>query len=70
MANATARASIQPYLTLFSYLKLRILYPLVAYLPLSLSYAMISLPFRLPFGAKCVSSLLSYNSNSSNIFFF
>ena len=52
MANATARTYIQPYLTLPSYLAVRIIYPLLAYIPLSLSYAMISLPFKLPFGAK------------------
>ncbi|KZT34384.1 hypothetical protein SISSUDRAFT_1052885 [Sistotremastrum suecicum HHB10207 ss-3] len=52
MANDAARAHISPYLKLSSYLILRIAVPLLAYIPLSLSYAMINLPFHLPFGTK------------------
>ncbi|KZS88478.1 hypothetical protein SISNIDRAFT_552553 [Sistotremastrum niveocremeum HHB9708] len=54
MANDAARAHISPYLKLSSYLILRIAVPLLAYIPLSLSYAMINLPFHLPFGTKYV----------------
>lgn len=35
-----------------SYLKLRIIMPLILYVPISLIYSMISLPFRLPFDGK------------------
>ena len=52
MAHSTARTFIEPFLTFRSYIRVRILVPLVVYLPLSLSYAMVSLPFKLPFGAK------------------
>ena len=33
---------------------MRIVVPLIAYIPLSMSYALINLAFDLPFGAKCV----------------
>ena len=52
MAHSTARTFIEPFLTFRSYIRVRILVPLAVYLPLSLSYAMVSLPFKLPFGAK------------------
>ena len=54
MAHTHARASIEPYLKLRSYLALRLLCPFLAYIPLSLSYALINLPFKLPFEAKLV----------------
>lgn len=50
MAHSTARARIEKHLTLPSYLLLRILTPLIVYVPLSLSYALLNLAFRLPFG--------------------
>ncbi|KAL5512381.1 hypothetical protein ACEPAG_3373 [Sanghuangporus baumii] len=49
MAHSTARSFISDYLTLPSYLILRIVTPLLTYLPLSLSYALISVAFKLPF---------------------
>lgn len=52
MAHAAARAVIAPRLKLSSYLCLRLLIPFAAYLPLSLSYTLISLAFGLPFDGK------------------
>ncbi|KAG8724775.1 hypothetical protein FRC09_014411 [Ceratobasidium sp. 395] len=52
MTNDAARGILGPFLTLKSYLWLRILVPLGLYFPLSLAFAMISLPFHAPFGAK------------------
>ncbi|KAL5480246.1 hypothetical protein ACEPAI_1516 [Sanghuangporus weigelae] len=49
MAHSTARSFISDYLTLPSYLILRIVTPLLIYLLLSLSYALISVAFKLPF---------------------
>lgn len=56
MAHSTARTFVEPFLTYRSYIRVRIFIPLAVYLPLSLSYAMVSLPFKLPFDAKCVLS--------------
>ena len=50
MAHSTARAAIEKHLTLYSYLTLRVVTPLTVYIPLSMSYALINLAFRLPFG--------------------
>ncbi|KAG8700338.1 hypothetical protein FRC11_013024 [Ceratobasidium sp. 423] len=52
MSNDAARGIIGPFLRIRSYLVLRLVVPLVVYIPLSLSFAMISLPFHAPFGAK------------------
>jgi len=52
MANATARSLVQRHLRFSSYLKLRIIVPLVIYFPLSLSYVLVNLAFHLPFGAR------------------
>jgi hypothetical protein len=52
MSGAGAREVIAPYLKTSSYIKLRIIVPILLYIPVSLIYAMISLPFKLPFGAK------------------
>ncbi|KAF8602424.1 hypothetical protein BDV93DRAFT_444098 [Ceratobasidium sp. AG-I] len=52
MTNDAARGILGPFLRLRSYLWLRILVPLALYLPLSLAFAMVSLPFHAPFGAK------------------
>ena len=54
MAHAAARAIIAPRLRLSSYLGLRLAVPCVAYLPLSMSYTLVSLAFGIPFGARCV----------------
>lgn len=54
MAHSTARTFVEPFLTYRSYIRVRIFVPLAVYLPLSLSYAMVSLPFKLPFDAKWV----------------
>ena len=50
MAHDTARDYLAPHLTFFSYLGIRIATPLLIYLPLSVSVALVSLPFKLPFG--------------------
>jgi hypothetical protein len=52
MSGAGAREVIAPYLSTASYIKLRVIMPILLYFPVSLIYAMISLPFKLPFGAK------------------
>jgi hypothetical protein len=52
MTNDAARGILGPFLRLRSYLYLRLLVPLGLYLPLSLAFAMVSLPFHAPFGAK------------------
>jgi hypothetical protein len=57
MANATARSLVQRHLRFSSYLKLRIIVPLVIYFPLSLSYVLVNLAFNLPFGARSVEFL-------------
>lgn len=57
MSGFMARAALEPYLTTAELLRLRLFSPLLLYLPVSLSYSMISLCFQVPFGAKYVSSL-------------
>jgi hypothetical protein len=52
MSTLGAREVIGPFLNTASLIRLRIISPLIVYLPVSLVYAMISLPFKLPFGAK------------------
>ncbi|KAI0653466.1 hypothetical protein C8Q70DRAFT_1035581 [Cubamyces menziesii] len=52
MANSTARAIVSPHMAFLPYLALRIFVPLMAYLPLSLSYALINLAFDLPLDTK------------------
>ena len=52
MAGAGARGIIGPFLNTAALIRLRIITPLIIYLPVSLIYAMISLPFKIPFGAK------------------
>jgi hypothetical protein len=52
MTNDAARGVLGPFLRLRSYLWLRILVPLGLYFCLSLAFAMVSLPFHAPFGAK------------------
>ena len=54
MAHSAARTVIAPRLKLFSYLFLRLAVPFIAYVPLSLSYTLVSVAFGLPFGGKCV----------------
>ena len=64
MANAAARALIQRHLRFSHYLILRFAVPLVAYVPMSLTYTLVSLAFHLPFdtryataiGLSCVTS--------------
>ncbi|KEP51553.1 putative nitrosoguanidine resistance protein SNG1 [Rhizoctonia solani 123E] len=50
MAIFPVRVSLEPYLTNRSVMLFRVLFPAIAYIPLSLSFAMISLPFHAPFG--------------------
>ncbi|CCO31528.1 Nitrosoguanidine resistance protein SNG1 OS=Saccharomyces cerevisiae (strain ATCC 204508 / S288c) GN=SNG1 PE=1 SV=1 [Rhizoctonia solani AG-1 IB] len=52
MSNDAARGILGPFLRLKSYLMLRLAVPLIVYIPLSFSFAMVSLPFHAPFGAK------------------
>jgi len=52
MATFQARRKLESKLTCVSLVSLRIAFPLIAYLPLSLSYALLSLPFHAPFGTK------------------
>ncbi|KAG9043519.1 hypothetical protein FS837_009467 [Tulasnella sp. UAMH 9824] len=52
MTHDFARGIISPFLRFKSYARMRVLVPLVAYIPLSFSYAMISLPFKVTFDAK------------------
>ncbi|KAG8874409.1 hypothetical protein FRB97_005917 [Tulasnella sp. 331] len=52
IAHDGARRVIHPYLRFRSYIGLRIIAPLIIYIPISFSYAMISLPFHVTFGDK------------------
>ncbi|KAI0092825.1 hypothetical protein BDY19DRAFT_990504 [Irpex rosettiformis] len=52
MAHSAARTIIAPRLKFYHYLILRLVVPILAYLPLSLNYTLISLAFGLPFGGK------------------
>ncbi|KAI0739998.1 hypothetical protein C8Q80DRAFT_208199 [Daedaleopsis nitida] len=52
MANSTARALVAPHMPFLSYIGLRISVPLLAYFPLSMSYALINVAFKLPLGTK------------------
>jgi hypothetical protein len=58
MANAAARGLVQQHLRFSSYLALRIVVPLLIYVPLSLNYALVNLAFNLPFGTRSVDYLL------------
>ncbi|PSR81279.1 hypothetical protein PHLCEN_2v6439 [Hermanssonia centrifuga] len=52
MAHSAARAVIAPRLRFSSYLVLRILIPLIAYIPISMSYTLVNVAFSLPLGGK------------------
>lgn len=52
IAHDGARRVIHPYLRFKSYVGLRIVAPLIIYIPVSFSYAMVSLPFHVTFGDK------------------
>lgn len=52
MAHDAARGVIAPFLNFKSYAKLRLIVPLIAYIPLSFSYALVNLPFKVTFGEK------------------
>ncbi|RDX39720.1 hypothetical protein OH76DRAFT_1490876 [Lentinus brumalis] len=52
MANSTARALIEAHMRFLPYIALRIIVPLVAYFPLSMSYALVNVAFDLPLGTK------------------
>ena len=52
MAGYALRGPLEPFLTIGELLRLRILAPLILYAPLSFSYSMISLCFKVPFQAK------------------
>ncbi|KAG2126055.1 hypothetical protein DEU56DRAFT_916205 [Suillus clintonianus] len=51
-ANASARALVQKHLRLSSYLLLRFAVPLLIYVPMSLTYVLVSMTFGLPINAK------------------
>ena len=51
MTSAGAREVLGPFLNTAALIRLRIITPLIIYLPVSLIYAMISLPFKIPFDA-------------------
>ncbi|KAH9938891.1 uncharacterized protein BXZ73DRAFT_44386 [Epithele typhae] len=52
MANSTCRALVEPYMAFRPYIRLRLVIPLLAYFPLSLSFALMNLAFGLPLGTK------------------
>ncbi|KAG8854906.1 hypothetical protein FRB96_007306 [Tulasnella sp. 330] len=52
VAHDGARRVIHPYLRFRAYIGLRIIAPLIIYIPVSFNYAMISLPFHVTFGAN------------------
>ncbi|TFY62802.1 hypothetical protein EVJ58_g3646 [Rhodofomes roseus] len=52
MANSALRPIVARHLTLPWYVALRVCAPLLAYVPLSLSFAVVSLPFHVPFDGK------------------
>ena len=52
LSHCAARAIIAPRLAFSSYLILRLTVPLLTYLPLAMSYSLVSLAFNLPFGGK------------------
>ncbi|KAG8938119.1 hypothetical protein FRC04_009513 [Tulasnella sp. 424] len=47
-----ARGIISPFLRFGSYARMRLFVPMVVYIPLSFSYAMVNLPFKITFDAK------------------
>ncbi|KAF8687626.1 hypothetical protein RHS03_09907, partial [Rhizoctonia solani] len=52
LASFPLRASLEIHLTNRAAILLRVLFPAIAYIPLSLSFAMLSLPFHAPFDSK------------------
>ncbi|PCH39534.1 hypothetical protein WOLCODRAFT_85873 [Wolfiporia cocos MD-104 SS10] len=52
IANSSLRPLLSPHLSIGSYVALRVFAPLLAYIPLSLAFATVSLPFHVPFSAK------------------
>ncbi|KAH7906449.1 hypothetical protein BJ138DRAFT_1162589 [Hygrophoropsis aurantiaca] len=52
MANAAARATIQRHLRFSHYLLLRFAVPLTVYIPMSLTYALVSLAYQLPLNTR------------------
>ena len=59
MGHAAARSIIAPHLAFSSYIILRIVVPLLIYIPLSLSYALVSVAYDLPFDGRRVILTLS-----------
>ena len=60
MANSTARAIVSPHMNFLPYIGLRIAVPLVVYFPLSMSFALINVAFKLPLGTKFGSEGLGF----------
>jgi len=59
MAHASARNLIAPHLSLPSYIRVRLAAPLILYAPLSISYALVSVAFGLPFGGASSGYMLN-----------
>lgn len=58
LTGYAVRESLEPFLTTAALVELGIIAPLAIYIPLSLSYSMISLAFKVPFQAKWVTSFI------------
>jgi hypothetical protein len=65
MAHSAARTIIAPRLKVWDYFAIRLIVPMLAYLPLSLSYTLVNLAFHLPFGGKWVLSLYLFQTRLS-----
>ena len=63
MAHSSARGPLSSHLRTHSYLLLRLLTPLLMYIPLSLCYTLVSLAFGIQFGAR-------YNPTAGFVLFF
>ena len=66
MVGYGVREPLEPYLKTKDLLLLRVLAPPMLYAPISFSYSMISLCFKVPFTAKCV---ISRGTASSKLMF-
>ncbi|KAM5536444.1 hypothetical protein V8D89_009880 [Ganoderma adspersum] len=60
MANSTARAIVSPHMNFLPYIGLRIAVPLIVYFPLSMSFALVNVAFKLPLGTKFGSEGLGF----------
>ena len=58
---------MEPYMTYRSIVALRIIAPFILYILLSLAYAMISLAFKVPFGAKYVVYMIYFGTHVPDV---